>query len=172
MNADEQLLVLLGMTEQQQKTISAAVEDLKKQTASLNTVAPELQKAVQAAVVASLARSMGDVSKEAQSAVGTLNRATANFRQDWLMLAGASAAGLFFALLFTVYALVWWERSELEELRLEKAAMEETIARIDQLKGRIRLSNCGENKRPCVEVDASQAYGTEGRVYYILKGVK
>jgi hypothetical protein len=69
MNTEEQLLVLLGMTEQQQKTITAAVEELKKQTASLNGIAPELQKAVQVAIVASLARSMGDVSKEAQSAV-------------------------------------------------------------------------------------------------------
>jgi len=44
MNPEEQLLVLLGMTEQQQKTITAAVEELKKQTASLNGIAPELQK--------------------------------------------------------------------------------------------------------------------------------
>ena len=42
MNTEEQLLVLLGMTEQQQKTITAAVEELKKQTASLNGIAPEL----------------------------------------------------------------------------------------------------------------------------------
>ena len=56
MNTEEQLLVLLGMTEQQQKTITAAVEELKKQTASLNGIAPELQKAVQLAIVASLAR--------------------------------------------------------------------------------------------------------------------
>jgi len=42
MNTEEQLLVLLGMTEQQQKTITTAVEELKKQTASLNGIAPEL----------------------------------------------------------------------------------------------------------------------------------
>jgi len=47
MNPEEQLLVLLGMTEQQQKTITAAVEELKQQTASLNGIAPELQKTVQ-----------------------------------------------------------------------------------------------------------------------------
>jgi hypothetical protein len=64
MNTEEQLLVLLGMTEQQQKTITAAVEELKKQTASLNGIAPELQKAVQVAIVTSLARSMGDCQKK------------------------------------------------------------------------------------------------------------
>ena len=69
MNTEEQLLVLLGMTEQQQKTITVAVEELKKQTASLNGIAPVLQKTVQAAIVASLDRSMGDVAQEAQSAV-------------------------------------------------------------------------------------------------------
>ena len=59
MNTEEQLFVLLGMTEQQQKTITAAVEELKKQTASLNGIAPELQKAVQVAIAASLARKYG-----------------------------------------------------------------------------------------------------------------
>ena len=118
MNTEEQLLVLLGMTEQHQKTITAAVEELKKQTASLNGIAPELQKAVQVAIVAALARSMGDVSKEAQSAVkasvdpviqglsgvvtaanqaeAKLNHAVAAFGRRWLMLASVSAATVFF----------------------------------------------------------------------------
>ena len=59
MNTEEQLLVLLGMTEQQQKTITAAVEELKKQTASLNGIAPELQKAVQVAIVACFGQKYG-----------------------------------------------------------------------------------------------------------------
>jgi len=141
MNTEEQLLVLLGMTEQQQKTITAAVEELKKQTAGLNGIAPELQKAVQVAIVAALASSygglMGDVSKEAQSAVkasvdpviqslsgvvaaanqaeAKLNRAIAAFGRRWLMLASVSAATVFFALLMAVHAAVWWERSEAGE---------------------------------------------------------
>jgi len=145
MNTEEQLLVLLGMTEQQQKTITAAVEELKKQTASLNGIAPELQKAVQAAIVAALARSMSDVAHGAQTAVkasvdpvlqslsgvveatnqaeAKLNRAVAAFGRLWLMLAGISAASAFFALLMAVHAAVWWERSELESLKAEKAAM-------------------------------------------------
>jgi hypothetical protein len=195
MDTQDALGVLLGMTEQQQKAIAEATEELKKQTASLNGVAPELQKAVQAAIAASLARSMGDVSKEAQSAVKSsvdpviqslsgvvaaanqaeekLNRATANFSKRWLMLAGASVAGLLFALLITVYAAVWWERSELESLSAEKATMEENIARLDQLKGHLKISTCGEKSRPCVEVETKTAYGTdEDHRFFILKGVK
>ena len=198
MNTEEQLLVLLGMTEQQQKTITAAVEELKKQTASLNGIAPELQKAVQVAIVASLAREVwGDVSKEAQSAVkasvdpviqslsgvvaaanqaeAKLNRAVAAFGRRWLMLASVSAATVFFALLMAVHAAVWWERSELESLKAEKAAMQEKIARLDKLKGQLKLSTCGENNRPCVEVETKIAYGDKGskdRSFFILKGVK
>jgi methyl-accepting chemotaxis protein len=56
MDKQDMLGVLLSMTEQQQKAIAEAVEELKKQTASLNGVAPDLQKAVQAAIVAALAR--------------------------------------------------------------------------------------------------------------------
>jgi len=195
MDTQDALGVLLGMTEQQQKAIAGAIEELKKQTASLNGVAPELQKAVQAAIVASLARSMDDVAQEAKNAVKAsvdpviqslsgvvaaanqaeekLNRATANFGKRWLMLAGASVAGLLFALLITVYAAVWWERSELESLKAEKATLQENIARLDKLKGHIKLSTCGENKRPCVEVETKSAYGTdEDHRFFILKGVK
>ena len=54
MDHQDMLGVLLSMTEQQQKAIAEAVEELKKQTASLNGVAPDLQKAVQAAIVTAL----------------------------------------------------------------------------------------------------------------------
>ena len=109
----------------------------------------------------------------ANQAEAKLNRAVANFGKRWLMLAGASVAGLLFALLITVYAAVWWERSELESLKAEKAAMQENIARLDQLKGHIKLSICGENKRSCVEVETESAYGADDdHRFFILKGVK
>jgi hypothetical protein len=195
MDQQDMLGVLLSMTEQQQKAIAEAVEELKKQTASLNGVAPDLQKTVQAAIVAALARSMGDVAQEAQTAVkasvdpvlqslsgvveaanqaeAKLNRVVAAFGRRWLMLAGVSAASAFFALLMTVYAAVWWERSELESLKAERATLQENIARFDKLKGHIKLANCGENKRPCVEVETKSAYGTDDdHRFFILKGVK
>jgi hypothetical protein len=195
MAKQDMLGVLLSMTEQQQKAIAEAVEELKKQTASLNGVAPDLQKTVQAAIVAALARSMGDVAQEAQTAVkasvdpvlqslsgvveaanqaeAKLNRVVAAFGRRWLMLAGVSAASAFFALLMTVYAAVWWERSELESLKAERATLQENIARFDKLKGHIKLANCGENKRPCVEVETKSAYGTDDdHRFFILKGVK
>ena len=197
MNTEEQLGVLLSMTEQQQKAIAEAVEELKKQTASLNGVAPDLQKSVQTAIVTALARSMGDVAQGAQAAVkasvdpvlqslsgvveaanqaeAKLNRAVAAFGRRWLLLASVSAATVFFALLMAVHAAVWWERSELESLKAEKATLQENIARLDNLKGHIKLSTCGENNRPCVEVETKIAYGDKGskdRSFFILKGVK
>jgi hypothetical protein len=53
--------------------------------------------------------------------------------------------------------------------------MQENIARLDKLKGHIKLSTCGENNRPCVEVETKIAYGDKGskdRSFFILKGVK
>jgi hypothetical protein len=193
MDKQDMLGVLLSMTEQQQKAIAEAVEELKKQTASLNGVAPDLQKAVQAAIVAALARSMGDVAQGAQAAVkasvdpvlqslsgvveaanqaeAKLSRAVAAFGRRWLMLAGASVAGLLFAILITVYTAVWWERSELESLKAEKATLQENIARFDKLKGHIKIATC--DNRPCVEVDTKTAFGTDpDHRFYILKGVK
>ena len=195
MDHQDMLGVLLSMTEQQQKAIAEAVEELKKQTASLNGVAPDLQKAVQAAIVVALAKSMGDVAQGAQTAVKAsvdpvlqslsgvveaanqaetkLHRAVAAFGWRWLMLAGVSAASVFFALLMTVYAAVWWERSELESLKAERATLQENIASLDKLKGHIKLSTCGENNRPCVEVDTKTSFGKDpDHHFYILKGVK
>ncbi|UOA09262.1 hypothetical protein [Methylobacter sp. S3L5C] len=48
----------------------------------------------------------------------------------------------FFAFLLAVYATVWWERSELESLKAEKAILQENIASLDQLKGHIKLFTC------------------------------
>jgi hypothetical protein len=193
MDKQDMLGVLLSMTEQQQKAIAEAVEELKKQTASLNGIAPDLQKAVQTAIVVSLARSMSDVAQGAQTAVkasvdpvlqslsgvveaanqaeAKLNRAVAAFGRRWLILVGVSTASAFFALLLTVYAAVWWERSELDSLKAEKATLQENIANFDKLKGRIKIVIC--DKRPCVEVETKSAYGKdEDHRFYILKGVK
>jgi prefoldin subunit 5 len=195
MDKQDMLGVLLGMTEQQQKAIAEAVEDLKQQTAHLDGLAPGLQQAVQAAVAAALTSGMGDLAQGAQAAVkasvdpvlqslggvvaaahqaeAKLNRAVAAFGGRWLMLAGASTAGAIFALLMTVYAAVWWERSELESLKAEQATLRDNIARLDQLKGHIKLATCGEHKRPCVEVETKSAYGEDdSHRYFILKGVK
>lgn len=195
MDQQDMLGVLLGMTEQQQKAIAEAVEDLKQQTAHLDGLAPGLQQAVQAAVAAALTSGMGDLAQGAQAAVkasvdpvlqslggvvaaanqaeAKLNRAVAAFGGRWLMLAGASTAGAIFALLMTVYVAVWWEHSELESLKAEQATLQDNIARFDQLKGHIKLATCGEHKRPCVEVETKSAYGEDdSHRYFILKGVK
>jgi hypothetical protein len=109
----------------------------------------------------------------ANQAEAKLNRAVAAFGRRWLMLASVSAATVFFALLMAVHAAVWWERSELESLKAEKATLQENIASFDKVKGHIKIANCGENKRPCVEVETESAYGTdEDHHFFILKGVK
>jgi prefoldin subunit 5 len=195
MDQQDMLGVLMGMTEQQQKAIAEAVEDLKQQTAHLDGLAPGLQQAVQVAVVAALAKGMGDLAQGAETAVkasvvpvlqslggvveaanqaeAKLNKAVAAFGWRWLLLASMSTAGAILALLVTVYAAVWWERTELDSLKAEQATLQENIAKFDQLKGHIRLATCGEDKRPCAEVETTAAYGEdEGHRYYILKGVK
>lgn len=187
--------VLLGMTEQQQKAIAEAVEDLKQQTAHLDGLAPSLQQAVHAAIIAALAKSLGDLTQGAQAAVkasvdpvlqslggvveaahqaeAKLNKAVAAFGGRWLLLAGASTAGAIFALLLAAYAAVWWERAELDSLKTEQATLQANIAKFDQLKGHIKLATCGEHKRPCVEVETQTAYGEDdSHRYFILKGVK
>lgn len=136
----------------------------------MGDVAQGAQAAVKASVDPVL-QSLSGVVEAANQAETKLNRAVAAFGRRWLMLAGVSAASAFFALLMTVYAAVWWERSELESLKAEKATLQENIASLDKLKGHIKLSTC--DNRPCVEVETKSAYGADDdHRFFILKGVK
>jgi hypothetical protein len=193
MDEQDMLGVLLGMTEQQQKAIAKAVEDLKEQTARLDGLAPGLQLAVQAAVTAALAKGLGDLAQGAETAVkasvnpvieslggvvaaagqaeAKLDRAVSAFGWRWLLLAGASTAGAIMALLMSVYTAIWWERSELDSLKTEQATLQANIAKFDQLKGHIKLATC--DNRPCAEVETHAAYGADdNHRFFILKGVK
>jgi hypothetical protein len=75
----------------------------------------------------------------------------------------ASAAG---ALILSGYLAIWWNRAEMESLTEQKAVMVENIAKLDKVKGRIKLSTC--EGKPCIEVDTKQAYGEGSRYKFFL----
>jgi hypothetical protein len=67
----------------------------------------------------------------------------------------------------TLYSAVWWQRHELESMRADAAEMEQNIARLEKLNGRIHLEMCGENQdKPCIKVDTKQAYGEDASSRY------
>jgi len=89
------------------------------------------------------------------------------------LIASTTTASLAAVLLFAVYSAVWWQRSELEGLRTEKAAMEDNIEQLSKRKGDVHFSLCGKQQRPCIEVERDRSYGDDkDHLLYILKGVK
>jgi hypothetical protein len=106
-----------------------------------------------------LNRDMDKVINRAADENKRLSRAVQVFSWKWLWIASlvtltASAA---IALILSGYLELAWHRSELESLRTEKAVMVENIAKLDKVKGSIKLDTC--EGKPCIEVDTKHGYG-------------
>lgn len=173
--------VLLTMNEEQQQAIAEHIKTLTRQDEQLERAANSLPKVVETAV----SEQMNMAAYLAQSAMNqsiapfldrlnrdmdkVINRAADENKQlsqvsralSWkgLLFASvitltASAAG---ALILSGYLAIWWNRAELESLRTEKAVMLENIAKLDKVKGSIKLDTC--EGKPCIEVDTKHGYG-------------
>lgn len=175
MDTNEKLNILYDMTEQQQNAIAEAIQELKRQNERLGSTGGDLQKVVKASVT----ESMSGTANTAQSAINTalspmlnsLNASTqaansANERLNktisrlgWQM--ALMAGGVIVAVIACTQLAVWWQRSELADIK-------ENIASQDGLKRQIKVANCGGY--PCVEIDtiAPTTWGD----YRILKSVK
>lgn len=173
--------VLLTMNQEQQQAVSEAIQELKRQNKRLETSGDSLQKDVKTAIGESM-RDSADTAKWAMNEAITpfldrltrdiekaTHRATEENKQlsqvsralSWkgLLFASvatltASAAG---ALILSGYLAIWWNRAELESLTEQKAVMVENIAKLDKVKGGIKLDTC--EGKPCIEVDTKHAYG-------------
>lgn len=193
---DEQALFgLMAITEDLQKEARAELEKVAKErealarvledaAEALARVGPELQAAAAEAgrvasnkVAATAAEALsvacapvvaglGGVARAAHEAEYKLNGAVRAFGWKWAMLAGGAAAGGIAAVLVAAWALVWWQRSQVEGLSKQKAAL---IRDVDQLKagvealekrgGRIVITDCGG--RLCIEASTNQGPGFE-----------
>lgn len=179
--------VLLTMNEEQQQAIAEHIKTLKRQDERLERAADSLPNAVKAAV----SEQMNLAAYLAQSAMNqaltpildrlnrdmdkVINCAAEENKQlsqvsralSWkgLLFASvatltASAAG---ALILSGYLAIWWNRAELESLTEQKAVMVENIAKLDKVKGGIKLDTC--EGKPCIEVDTKHTYGDKDSRY-------
>jgi molybdopterin converting factor small subunit len=195
MDNEELIGLLLNTTKEQQQAVSDLIQEFKRQQTRLDDMASSLPNDLQAAIMMTLRANREDAALAAKNAVETainpivsslsntvaqasdekrqLNRAVRLLSWKWLLIASATTASVAGVLLFAVYSAVWWQRSELEGLRTEKAAMEDNIEQLSKRKGDVHFSLCGKQQRPCVEVERDRAYGDDDKhLFYILKGVK
>ncbi|MDD1608945.1 MAG: hypothetical protein LUQ18_10735 [Methylococcaceae bacterium] len=177
MDNNEKMHILCDITEQQQAAILDAITEFKKQNERLESAGGNLQKVVKNAIVESMSGTAGTAKKAVDDALspalqsinGTINAAnSANERLNrtvsrlgWQM--ALMAAGVVVAVMACTQLAVWWQRSELEDIKAN-------IASQDPLKRQIKVQNC--DGRPCVEVDTSvPTYGGSANIY-VLKGVR
>jgi len=195
MDNEELIGLLLNTTKEQQQAVSDLIQEFKRQQTRLDDMASSLPNDLQAAIMMTLRANREDAALAAKNAVEAainpivsslsntvaqasdekrqLNHAVRLLSWKWLLIASATTASVAAVLVFAVYSAVWWQRSELEALRTEKAAMEDNIEQLSKRKGDVHFSLCGKQQRPCVEVEGDRSYGDDDKhLFYILKGVK
>lgn len=195
MDNEELIGLLLNTTKEQQQAVSDLIQEFKRQQTRLDDMASSLPNDLQAAIMMTLRANREDAALAAKNAVEAainpivsslsntlaqasdekrqLNRAVRLLSWKWLLIASATTASVAAVLVFAVYSAVWWQRSEMEALRTEKAAMEDNIEQLSKRKGDVHFSLCGKQQRPCVEVEGDRSYGDDDKhLFYILKGVK
>lgn len=86
-----------------------------------------------------------------------------------ILVAVVVTASIYFGLGF----LAKQRAAELDELTAQARAMQATVDKLSSQYGKVQLSTCGENGRPCIRVDERQGrYGDtkNGELYMVLFG--
>jgi hypothetical protein len=164
---------------------------LSQAAASLSATAsaalPAIQKAAGEAVGASVRQSLAGASdvaakalgeaakpvlgrlagvvKAASDAEGSLKNAGKWFAWKWVSLAAGGLAGV----CLVAYASLAWQMHQVEQLTAEAAELRATVLDLANRGGRIQLTNCGDKKRLCVQVDKKDVFGKDSD-FLILKG--
>ena len=119
------------------------------------------------------------MTQEARAAETRLRRAVAWFSWRWAALLGVLGAGVVGGIVLAANTLVWWERSQVDSLLEQRAALtievrdlQATAKTWRQKAGRASLNDCGG--RLCVEIDETAGRWTvkddPSRPLAIIKG--
>jgi len=138
--------------------LQAAVRD-GIQLALLKTLEAASQRAERVFEDASrpLLGQLAGVAQSAEAVETRLNRAVRLFGWKWGLMASGIAAVAVASILVGGWSAVWWQRSEVERLRAEKAQMEERLAVLAKHGGKIELTDCGG--RLCAYASTHQGEG-------------
>jgi len=92
-----------------------------------------------------LLEKLAGVEQQAGAAEGKLKEAVKWFNWRWAGLAGATASGTILTIILGAWITVWWQRSELTNLKAERdqitaevAAAKSTVAELDKRTGGVR----------------------------------
>ena len=96
---------------------------------------------------------LGRVGQQADAAAGQLQDAVRVFGWRWVALASATAAGVLLCLFLGVEGLLWWDRSQVAELRSERnqlaadvAEARQTLAVLEKKTGGVRYEESSKGR--------------------------
>ena len=139
-----------------QKAVKEAVGD--SMVNCMDGVSQTASMALETALVPIL-RKLSDLVTKADEAEEKLTRATASFGWKWAATASMLTVGAVVIALGLLWAIVDYQRGEVESLMAEKAQLKADVAILEKKGGRIKLNQCGPSGRLCVEITTNQGDG-------------
>jgi hypothetical protein len=154
--------LLMEAVESQRALVGQALEQLHEHTAGLDAVVRDEVRAV-------LVQELHALFEETQRTVGLLRSAGRATRGRQLAF-GVIVSVLAAAIPLGLDAWVLPSRAEVEALRVARAELGTTLARLAQQGGRMQLRRCGAAARLCVRIDRGAPLYGESADYAIVKG--
>lgn len=201
----QKLFALMSIVEQQQKMLDGTLAKLEAERAALARERSSMSQTVMQSVKQSMSGVAGTVSQALQGAikpsvdtlktsVGSANDAgnrlaasMSRVQSAWTWRILWLSVGLLLIVGLAAYGLVWWERSQVEDLKAYRQALQADINRmkpivtdLERRGGALQWSTCGG--RLCFEANRNQGEGAEnwngvwwrnqqtGRLFVVPKG--
>lgn len=117
-----------------------------------------------------LIKRMGEVTEAAFKTSDDLHAGANAIGGRMVFYAAMAAVGLMVSAAAIGYSIGAWTESEVVELRQERAVLQASVADFERRAGRAVLSNCGEKRRLCVQVDPKLMWGSPNAPFYIVSG--
>jgi hypothetical protein len=171
MNIEDQLGILIGAAEEQEKTAKGSIAALSVAVKELKTTSETLKTGVERAISDNMGKVVLTTEKAvleaSRASVERLNAASAavasaqrEFSMLWIFVPAAVILG--FALLA---AALFWAMTD-SSLRVLSEARA-VIAELEAKGGKAKLTTCGVKRRLCIQVDKTDEF-KDG--YMIIKG--
>ena len=177
----QKLFSLMSIVEQQQKMLDGTLAKLEAERAalarersamgqtvmqsvkqSMSGVADTVSQALHGAIkpsVDTLKNSVGS----AHDASNRLSASMSRVQSAWTWRILLLTVGVLLIVGLAAYGLVWWERSQIEDLKSYRQALQADINRmkpivtdLERRGGKLNWTNCGDAGRPCVRVEVGR----------------
>lgn len=159
------------------KSLSTLAQDLEQNAKVQRERTAAMLKAAFGEHEQSVRQELSESAKRINSAISahneTINTALASNTKEVLKAAGktwAFIALVSFLLICTSGAILWWQGKQITDYAQLISEMKQAEATLSKKNNGVRLSNCGDSKRPCVKVNPEAGVYGEDSSWMVLAG--